>query len=94
MLNHDNPNAPSLLKVVNLETETVLVPHYNGYVCVTSSNVFPRLTDKRSCLYYFGRLVAFCMIYSGKMPKFLHFNFWRALVGGRLFIDDGVKKRH
>ena len=93
-LNKNNPNKPSLLKAVNLKTDTVLVPHYNGYVCRTSSSVYPRLTDKRSCLYYFGRIVAFCLIYSGKMPNFLHENFWKSLVGGRLYFDDEVTERY
>lgn len=93
-LNKGNPNKPSLLKTVNLADRSVLVPHYNGYVCRTSSAVYPRLTDKRSCLYYFGRVVAFCLIYSGKMPNFLHENFWKSLVGGRLYFDANVDDRY
>ncbi|CAL5971952.1 Conserved_hypothetical protein [Hexamita inflata] len=93
-LNKGNPNSPSLLKAINFNTHTILVPHYNGYVCRTSSSVYPRLTDKRSCLYYFGRIVAFCLIYSGKMPNFLHENFWKALVGGRLYFDEEVTEKY
>ena len=93
-LNECNPNLPSLLKAVNLPERTILVPHYNGYVCRTSSSVYPRLTDKRSCLYYFGRIVAFCLVYSGKMPNFLHENFWKSLVGGRLYFDEETQKKY
>eukprot|EP00703_Trepomonas_sp_PC1_P003482 JAP93124.1 hypothetical protein TPC1_14710 [Trepomonas sp. PC1] len=93
-LNECNPNQPSLLKAVNLPERTILVPHYNGYVCRTSSSVYPRLTDKRSCLYYFGRIVAFCLVYSGKMPNFLHENFWKSLVGGRLYFDEETQKKY
>ena len=90
-LNEDNPNSPSLLKVINMEKKTVLVPHYNGYNCQTSSSIYPRLTDKRSCLYYLGRVFSFCLVYSGKVPDFLHDNFWKAMVGGRLYFDDELK---
>ena len=93
-LNKPNPNLPSLLKAINLDSHTILIPHYNGYVCKTSSTVFPRLTDKRSCLYYFGRIVAFCLIYSGKMPNFLHESFWKSLIGGRLYFDEELLEKH
>lgn len=93
-LNKNNPNAPTLLKAISDNKQTILVPHYNGYVCKTSSAVFPRLTDKRSCLYYFGRIVAFCLVYSGKMPNFLCENFWKSLVGGRLFFDEETKQKY
>ncbi|KAH0574443.1 hypothetical protein SS50377_24401 [Spironucleus salmonicida] len=93
-LNEDNPNSPSLLKVINLNQKTILVPHYNGYNCQTSSSIYPRLTDKRSCLYYLGRIFSFCLIYSGRMPDFLHQNFWKSLVGGRLFFDDEVIRKY
>lgn len=93
-LNKGNPNTPSLLRAAHLQKKTVLLPQYNGYVCRTSSAVFPRLTDKRSCLYYLGRVVAFCLIYSGKMPNFLHKHFWLSLIGGRLFFDDVIKQQY
>lgn len=68
-LNRENPGKRSVLKQFSTNNQTTLVPHYNGFTNVTSATVYPRLTDKRSCLYYFGRLAAFCLIYNFKVPN-------------------------
>ena len=70
----------------------MLIPHYNGYNCQRNSYIYPRLTDKRSCLYYLGRLFSFCLVYYAKVPNFMHDNFWKAVVGGRLYFDDELIK--
>lgn len=95
-LNRLNPHSNSVFRIVqNKQTgKMTAIPHYNGYTPVSSCQVYPRLTDKRSCLYYFGRLLSFLLIYGGKMPNYLHENFWRSLVGGRLFFDDGLRQKY
>lgn len=93
-LNRENPNKRSVLKSFNADGQTVLVPHYNGFTNITSATVYPRLTDKRSCLYYFGRLAAFCLIYNFKVPNQLSQRFWDACVGGRLnFNEPEIRQR-
>lgn len=95
-LNRLNPHSNAVFRIVqNAQTEKpVAIPHYNGYTPVASSQVYPRLTEKRSCIYYFGRLLSFLLIYGGKMPNYLAEQFWRSLVGGRLFFDDELKKKY
>lgn len=70
------------------------MPHFNFYRPVATGDVYPRLTDKRSCVYYLGRLICYCLTVSGKMPNYFCDNFWKCLTGGRYFIDEELDKKY
>lgn len=93
-MNGRNPHAPTLLKAATILKSQILVPHFNFYKPTASGDVYPRLTDKRSCVYYLGRLMAYCLSVGGKMPNFFCDNFWKCLTKGRLFFDEAMERTY
>lgn len=71
-----------------------LVPLFQGFIPVSSAEVLPRLSAKRSAIYYLGRLVAFAMVFNVKFPSVFDDRLLRSLIGGRLYLDDEVMKKY
>lgn len=79
--------------ILNMVDHT-LIPSFLGYVPLASSEVYPRLSEKRSALYYLGRLFAFAVIYNVRFPKVFDSRLISSLIGGRLYLDDKINKEY
>ncbi|TNJ27398.1 hypothetical protein GMRT_11274 [Giardia muris] len=71
-----------------------LVPLFQGFIPISSAEVLPRLSAKRSAIYYLGRLVAFAMVFNVKFPSVFDDRLLRSLIGGRLYLDAEVMKKY
>lgn len=67
LLNEEEIRGSPILNMV----EHKLIPAFLGYIPLASSEVVPRLSQKRSALYYLGRLFAFAVVYNVRFPKVL-----------------------
>jgi len=77
-----------ILRAVNLPAVTILVPRFLGHEPSASTEVLPRISPKRSALYYLGRLCSFALLHNLRIPDVLDDRFWQCLVGGQLFLTD------
>lgn len=59
-----------LFKVIETRDKSLLCPIYSFYEYKLSTIVYPRITDKRSAIYYLGRILAYCLIYNAKIPDY------------------------
>lgn len=82
-----------LMSTIEISGSPMLVPKYSGFIPQTSADVYPRLSEKRSALYYLGRLFGFAAIYDVKIMDVLDDRYWQSLVGGRLYFDDDVREK-
>lgn len=90
LLNEVEIHGSPILSIV----DHMLIPSFLGYIPLASSEVYPRLSEKRSALYYLGRLFAFAVIYNVRFPKVLDSRLISSLIGGRLYLDDNITKEY
>ncbi|EET01600.1 Hypothetical protein GSB_32730 [Giardia duodenalis] len=90
LLNEEEIRGSPILSMV----EHKLIPTFLGYIPLASSEVVPRLSQKRSALYYLGRLFAFAVVYNVRFPKVFDSRLISCLIGGRLYLDDEINNKY
>lgn len=77
-----------ILRAVSVPGGTMLIPKFLGHTPTASTEVLPRISPKRSALYYLGRLCCFALVHNLRIPDMLDSRFWQCVVGGRLFLEE------
>ncbi|KAE8304904.1 hypothetical protein GL50803_0032730 [Giardia duodenalis] len=90
LLNEEEIRGSPILNMV----EHKLIPAFLGYIPLASSEVVPRLSQKRSALYYLGRLFAFAVVYNVRFPKVFDSRLISCLIGGRLYLDNEINNKY